>query len=421
MYDEVDYHFNWVGLVIKIVIFVVLILIAIGVVSMTISKNKKESNFEKNLNLFREASLNYFEGENLPKEDNGKEKLTLKEMINKGLIVNLVDENGNACDVNKSYAEAVKKSDYYEIVVKLVCGKEENTTVNKIVENKCDTENCTNADNENTDNNIDTNNDNNDNEGNSDADNTVSNKVTYYEYVKVYKKYTPWQINKINGNNVESKKDTLSISSFCKVKDVEYYSTGYVMENSNNSYNYSVKLMDIPSNAIDVKIKGKKYFNNDLSYYENYLSSNNLSMIGGSSKFGIAIPSAYTFRASSLKSDNFVFDVNIGKKVDNRYTANISVNIKNKYNVDPYYASNLNKYVYFVPLYFYGEYVDINDCIKDTNENATSYIGYKIYDTHKEKVTVYRSYTLEKDYSDVKWSTASSLEGYEKTGKTELR
>ena len=63
----------------------------------------------------------------------------------------------------------------------------------------------------------------------------------------------------------------------------------------------------------------------------------------------------------------------------------------------------------------------MNSCIEDTNENATAYTSYKIYNTHKEKVTVYRSYSLEKDYNDVKWSSASSLDGYVKTGNTELR
>ena len=418
MNDEIDYRFNWVGLIIKIVIFIVLILLAIWVVSMTFNKGKKESNFDDNFEKFNSAALNYFESDNLPTEENEKITLTLDAMIKKGIIDELLDQDGKACDKSNSYVEALKKDGYYEITAKLICGEDEKITKNKINEEQ--SENKDNEDNT-TDNNGNTTDTNDSNNESNSTTNNGANKVTYYEYVKVNKKYTPWQLKKISGDNVESKTDTMSISNDCKVKDVEYYSTGYVTKNSPTNITYTVKLLDIPNSANNVKILGKKYFNNDLSYYEAYKNSSNLSMVGVDDKYKVQIPELYTYRAASLKSNNFSFTVSNLRKSSNYYTVDITVNIRNKYNVTPYYSNNLKAYVYFVPLYFYGQYTDMNSCIEDTNENATAYTSYKIYNTHKEKVTVYRSYSLEKDYNDVKWSSASSLDGYVKTGNTELR
>ena len=412
MYDDIDYKFNWVGLIIKIVIFIILILLAIWVVSSTFTKKEKQNNFNDNFNFFNETALNYFEGENLPKEENEKITLTLNAMIKKGIINELVDQDGNVCDKNNSYIEAIKIDDYYEITVKLICGSDEKVIKNKINGEQCKTEDCV----------MDTDDSNTENEENSNNDTDGSDKLTYYEYVKVYKNYTPWQLKKITGDNVETKKDNMSISTFCKVNDVKYYSTGYITLDMNNYYSYKVRLTDIPSNASNVKILGKGYFDNDLSYYQERINGTNLSMIGGGvSKYGVDLPDVYTYRDTSLKSNNFTFSVSNPKKEKGYYYVEIKVNINNRNNVSKYYASNLKQYVYFVPLYFYGEYVDTNNCVEDTNENATSYISYKILNTHKENVTVYRSYTLEKDYSDIKWSTETSLDGYVKTGNTELR
>ena len=416
MNDEIDYRFNWIGLIIKVVIFIVLILLAIWVVSMTFNKGKKESNFDDNFEKFNSAALNYFESDNLPTEENEKITLTLDAMIKKGIIDELLDQDGKACDKSNSYVEALKKDGYYEITVKLICGDDEKNTKNKINEEQSGNKD---SENNNTDNNGNTTDSNNES---NDTTNNTTNKVTYYEYVKVNKKYTPWQLKKISGDNVESKSDTMSISNYCKVKDVEYYSTGYVTKNSPTNITYTVNLLDVPISATNVKILGKKHFDRDLSYYEAYKNSNNLSMVGdGDKKYEVAIPELYTYRAASLKSNNFSFFVSNPKKTPKYYTVDITVNIKNKNNVIPYYANNLDAYVYFVPLYFYGQYTDMNDCIEDTNENATAYTSYKIFNTHKEKVTVYRSYSLEKNYNDVKWSTSSSLSGYVKTGKTEYR
>lgn len=419
MYDDVDYRFNWVGLIIKIVIFIVLILIAVAVISMTIDKNKKGNSFDENADIFKEAALNYFVGDKLPKQKNGKIVLTLKEMIDKNIISELKDKEGNSCDVDKSYVEVTNLEDHYLLSTNLYCGEDhkiDKTTINMDTNEKEDTSSNDEKENQQTTENND-NTSSNTNSNNS----TNSGKKTYYEYVKVNKKYTPWQLKKISGNNVESKTDTLSVSSFCKVKDVKFYSTGYVNQYTQNYYTYKVKLLSVPNNASNVKILGKGYFNNDLSYYRAYLDNANLSIVGGDSKYGVAIPDIYTYRDSSLKSSNFTFTVSSPKKEKDGYYVEISVSVKNRNNVTPYYASNLKEYIYYVPLYFYGQYTDMNSCVKDTNENATAYTSYKIYNTHKEKVTVYRSYTLEKDYNDTKWSTQSSLDGYVKTGKTELR
>lgn len=122
MYDEVEYKVNWFeqfrkGLVIILIIFI------LGIcVLLLIPKNKQVNYFEDNLQTMISVAKNYY------KDSNNREKLTLKEMVNKKMLIEFVDENGEYCDVNNSYA----KINNNKIEVFLKCPSNEQKAENYI-------------------------------------------------------------------------------------------------------------------------------------------------------------------------------------------------------------------------------------------------------------------------------------------------
>ena len=115
MYDDGERRFNLTGASIKIVIFVVLIVLAILILVLTVRKEKSKSNFEDNLNKFKEASLNYIEDNNFF-EDEETKKITLDDLIEAKKIDTLKNSEGEKCDGVQSYTEITKKTDSYEIL-----------------------------------------------------------------------------------------------------------------------------------------------------------------------------------------------------------------------------------------------------------------------------------------------------------------
>ena len=121
-----------------------------------------------------------------------------------------------------------------------------------------------------------------------------------------------------------------------------------------------------------------------------------------------------SFKNSSLKRNNFTFDVSGIYLSGGVYRATVTINYKNTSGVDPYYASNLGYDVYFVPLKFDVSFAYTDDCIRDTAENQDKYDGYSISNPKKEKYWVHRSL-------EYKWSTSKTLKGYTYTGIYEDR
>ena len=433
MYEGVDYKFNWVNIAIKAGIILLLVIIAFLVIKSTIGKNKNTGSFEENLQTFKLAAIDYYSEKVLTiDEDETLEKITLKEMIKKDLIKVLYDEDGKQCDQDNSYAEASKVDDSYEILVKLVCNTKTDISKTKIEvkadkpdedKNKTEdkTEDKTNEKEEQKDNNNGSNTSNtgsSNQDSNNNTNSTTNSKKKYYEFVKVNKVYTDWQQKKITGDNVETKNDKVLMSEYCREKTKGYYSTSYT--SAINSYQYIINVKDLPYNATDVYIKDTKYFDYDLNMYVEKINNPSSSLGGGNPQYQVPLPDKYTFMNSSLKSNNFNFTTNLRGSYGN-YSVYITINVWNTNNVSAYYASNLKVKVYFVPLYFEIGYVDPDSCIVDYNSNANKYSSYKIMDSYYDDITLYRKYTYEKDYDDIKWSTSSSLDGYVKTGKFEYR
>lgn len=81
--------------------------------------------FNQNITTMKEASILYFTTPRLPEKKGDTVKLTLEDLLEEHLLVAPLDEQGNVCDVNKSYIEMTKHSDEYILKVNLKCGSEE--------------------------------------------------------------------------------------------------------------------------------------------------------------------------------------------------------------------------------------------------------------------------------------------------------
>lgn len=81
--------------------------------------------FNQNITTMKEASILYFTTPRLPQKQGDSVKLTLKELLDKHLVVAPLDEKGNVCDTEKSYIIMTKDKDEYVLKVNLKCGSEE--------------------------------------------------------------------------------------------------------------------------------------------------------------------------------------------------------------------------------------------------------------------------------------------------------
>ena len=83
------------------------------------------------------------------------------------------------------------------------------------------------------------------------------------------------------------------------------------------------------------------------------------------------------------------------------------------------YDSYLNKYIYFVPVYFRVTYYTNSSSTKtvlDTESNAYKYNYTSRRYAYSDTINYYRYINGYVDYSNTKWSTSRYLSGYQFTG-----
>lgn len=136
MYEEKEkrkIEIRWKPLLIKIAILLVVVFLVLWIISLFNREEEKASNFEVNFSSMRNAATEYFTGSRLPSELNESTSITLEEMFERNLLIEFQDENGEACDLVNSYAEATKISESdYRIEVRLVCSNESDTIINTV-------------------------------------------------------------------------------------------------------------------------------------------------------------------------------------------------------------------------------------------------------------------------------------------------
>ena len=81
--------------------------------------------FTDNIITMKDAAKSYFTNPRLPQNVGDKVKLSLSEMYEKGLLLDLVDSNNKSCDATKSYVEVTKMDEEYQMKVTLSCSDKE--------------------------------------------------------------------------------------------------------------------------------------------------------------------------------------------------------------------------------------------------------------------------------------------------------
>ena len=86
---------------------------------------KAERTYYENIKNIKDAAVNYFTNERLPKTKGETTKLTLKKMQDKKLVLNVIDSKDNFCDGEKSYVEVTKDTNEYVMKIYLSCTDKE--------------------------------------------------------------------------------------------------------------------------------------------------------------------------------------------------------------------------------------------------------------------------------------------------------
>lgn len=126
MYQESKKRIDWVKLFLRVVIAGLMIALTIKLISMAISHQetkKMESNMTENLKLIDAKAQEYFNDENKPKESGKTEKVFLANLIKEEKMDVIKDEDGNACNMDKSFISITKLDTEYQLKSYLECEK----------------------------------------------------------------------------------------------------------------------------------------------------------------------------------------------------------------------------------------------------------------------------------------------------------
>ena len=402
---EKERKINWLGLFIKIIIIFVFILIIIWLISKITMKTRTSDTFKNSISNIEKVATNYFKEVDLPLKKGESLKITLGEMIDKGLITSENDKKESLCDVSKSFSKITRKKNNYVLSTTLDCGEEKSTITKKfsfkdckncnITENKNNKEknknkksNSSNSSTETKPNNTETNM----KDSSSNNTNNENKGTTYYEYVKETTNYTKWMKGTITGNNVENRYEYYGVANNI------YYSIGIINESDfrvGNTINYKLRIGYVPNKDYYFsKIEEQSYFvNNDEL---RYIKEKNIVM--DKAKYNIA-NNIYKY---SLTSNNFIYKLSPYYRKGNFYI-DVEITITSTENVIAYRDGNNS--ILFVPLKLNIKFA--SDIISNTIPNG-----------EYETISYYRYIETKKD---VIWSPENYVEGYTKTGRSETR
>jgi len=82
--------------------------------------------YNQNITTMKEAAISYFTTDRLPSKVGESVTITLKEMQDKKLVLDLIDSNNKKCDVEKSSVKVEKLDNEYLMTVKLECSDASN-------------------------------------------------------------------------------------------------------------------------------------------------------------------------------------------------------------------------------------------------------------------------------------------------------
>lgn len=420
--EDKKYEINWLGLFIKVIVFVVAVLLIIWLISkLTLNKGLS---IEENLKLFNDSSIEYFK-KNLP-EEGETSQVTLNQLIKWDYLKELKDKKGKTCDKENSKSTIVLEDNYYNIKTELKCNNETKTSEIKLGNSECEV-----CDIKIEDLPINKKEDKPHEEekpisnetskgGTTPASNNTTNTPStptttiLYEYVKNVDRYSNWYNGKVTGKNIENSTKVVSYSKYCQNEELTYYTISYTTYLGYHSY--TLELINLNTNE-NVKLLSSSYFT-DINDYINYLNKRNesLSYVGGTNTKVNSDDNPYDYKNHALTLNNFTFNVSNVYKRNGKYYVDITIYIKNFNGVTPYYLNKINRNIYYVPVKFTLTNNKSN-CVIDKTENSSKYNNYTVVDTWNEYTDIYRYKITTIEY---KYSNQESLEGYTKTGKTKV-
>lgn len=127
MYTEYEEKkgFPFRDFLLKLVLIIVFVLLLLWLLPIPNMKGINNTIFNANVQTMKDAAINYFTDERLPKNVGDKVTLTLKEMLDLKLLLPFTDKNGETCDINKSYVTLEKLDTEYLMTVHLKCKGQE--------------------------------------------------------------------------------------------------------------------------------------------------------------------------------------------------------------------------------------------------------------------------------------------------------
>jgi len=378
---------NWLSLFIKVIIIFVFVIIVIWLISKIINRNKLSESFINNINNMQEKSKEYFKTIDLPLERGQNIKITLKEMLEKDLLDDSNKNIENSCDLNKSYSNITREKEKYIIETTLKCGKEKETIITNLNLKEC--RNCA----ENKDKITDKEENEAQSNGSNISEQNKENTITYYEHVKETTTYTKWMKGNKTGNNIENKYEYYAISS------KEYYSIGVANKKDikDGEVTYTLKLNNVPNEKYYfTTIKESEYF--DVEEKEKYIKEKNITL-KSNDKIDVD-----KIEKHSLKEEHYTYKLSPYYRKGSFYV-DVTIKIKNTNNIEAYQNNKINSQLYLIPIKF-----------------VVRFASNKILETKPlgeyETISYYRY--IEKN-REVIWSTEEYVEGYTKTGKTQVK
>ena len=148
MYSE-DYkkeNYTYRNFCFKLILIIIVIVLIVCIITKLIKKDNSLENssgtdsvFSDNLEIMKQKALEYYNENNIPKEINQNNKLTLEQMISEKLSTPIKDKNQKLCNNTKSYIKLTKKENEYQLKVNLVCGKDEDYMIIHLNNIDCNT------------------------------------------------------------------------------------------------------------------------------------------------------------------------------------------------------------------------------------------------------------------------------------------
>ena len=132
MYEENEKKINWLSVLKRAIIFVVVLIVIFTIISLLTrctNKNNSINPTQENINLsseieeMQDATIKYLTEDILPREINDRKTIKLKYLINNKIIDSLKDKQGNVCDVDASYSEVTRLENNYALKTVVNCGK----------------------------------------------------------------------------------------------------------------------------------------------------------------------------------------------------------------------------------------------------------------------------------------------------------